>query len=385
MRHAPGGLWDVCTADSDDGLAVFAPDATLRNVGESAIPWYPRLSGRNPPYDNDQHPFLIWNLYRLDEDGVLRQIARSGVKHAFFAVNAECACRSEHIVFPSCVDTYSAYNNDSIDVLGPRSEVLPALGIWGRCGSVVDPSCGAPPPSNRVRGSDDSLRYRLAVSELALDATAHPNSQFFFEYGYLIRDSDKPDGAFGYREVKPAKTPTAARAAAWSMNPGPLTQGLVVDAWVGSSTPNEAVAATDIVTTDGTVRIGVKAAQLKNGRYRFRYAFANIDFAVADISGEGDKIRVTNPHGISAISIPVSSRAKLSNSGTTAEDLLTAKPWSLSRSPKALRWKSPRGNELTWGELMTIYFDSDRPPESGRIEIIVETSSGERTFSSQVP
>ena len=46
-------------------LIAVAPSATLKNVGVTDIPWHGKFSGNFPPYNNDQHPYLAWNMYRL--------------------------------------------------------------------------------------------------------------------------------------------------------------------------------------------------------------------------------------------------------------------------------------------------------------------------------
>jgi hypothetical protein len=90
---------------------------------------------RVPPYGNDQHPYLIWNLYRTNSDGRLEQIGRSGVKHAWLTTNGSCldstAEHDSHILGRGCLDTYGTGNNDTSSDLGPRSEIVPATGIWG--------------------------------------------------------------------------------------------------------------------------------------------------------------------------------------------------------------------------------------------------------------
>jgi len=368
MRRGVSDQWRTCTADSHDGLAVFAPDASLKNVGESAVPWYPRFSGRHPPYDNDQHPFLIWNLYRLDADGLLHQIARSGVKHAFFAVNAECGCPSGHVVYPKCIDTYSSYNNDTADVLGPRNEVVPARGIWGRCGSVADPNCDGRGVA-RAYEPEDALRYRLAVSEHELESATHPSAEYFFEFGYLIRDADRADGAFGYRKVIPKKTVENRVTARWALSPEDLRTGLVIDRWVGPQHTAKDSISRDIATPDGHLRIAARVTHLANGQYRYQYAIANIDYARANISGEGDRMRVDEPHGISGISLPVVASARISNADTTAEDLVPGRPWLTDATSTELRWSAPKGNELTWGELISIHFDAIKPPHRAKINL----------------
>src|SRR5438034_2892158 len=45
-------------------LIAIAPSASLMNVGITDIPWYQKFTGNFPPYNNDQHPYLLWDMYR---------------------------------------------------------------------------------------------------------------------------------------------------------------------------------------------------------------------------------------------------------------------------------------------------------------------------------
>lgn len=144
-----------------DGIVVYAPSSTLRNnrangsrtetipgdnlgtsdsVWTADVVWNTKFTTPTAPYNNDQHPYLIWNLYRINSDGSLEQVAQSGVKHAFLTINSTCDENPQngHILGRGCGDTYGTGNNDSTGALGPRSEIIPASGLWGRCGSVYD-------------------------------------------------------------------------------------------------------------------------------------------------------------------------------------------------------------------------------------------------------
>ena len=110
-QYDPTGCMSCDGPGGNDGIASVAPTSTLRNnvndgtaqptipgdpLGTSAnlytanVAWHTMFSGSNPPYNNDQHPFLIWNMYRFNADGSFEQIGRSGVKHAFVTINAGC-------------------------------------------------------------------------------------------------------------------------------------------------------------------------------------------------------------------------------------------------------------------------------------------------------
>ena len=82
-------------------LIAIAPSASLMNVGITDIPWYQKFTGNFPPYNNDQHPYLLWDMYRLS-NGVLDQIGVSPLKHAFLTINAGCGCPSGNIMWVNC-------------------------------------------------------------------------------------------------------------------------------------------------------------------------------------------------------------------------------------------------------------------------------------------
>ena len=170
-QYDPVGCQSCDGPGGNDGIASVAPNSTLRNNvnlgtqqptisgdpnGTSSalwagnVAWHQMFSGQNAPYNNDQHPFLIWNMYRVNADGSLDQIGRSGVKHAFLTINAGCldSCNEFDSLGRGCGDTYGSGNNDSPGDMGPRSEIVPATGIWGRCGSIWDASCTGTQHSN---------------------------------------------------------------------------------------------------------------------------------------------------------------------------------------------------------------------------------------------
>jgi hypothetical protein len=122
-----------------EGEVVIVPSAVLRsrNVPEAAdVPWHTKFSGVFAPYGNDQHPFLVWAMYRIDADGRIDQIGRSGLKHAFATANENChpdaQCPANgQVLGRACEDTYNAGSNDQSFFLSPRTEIIPARGIWG--------------------------------------------------------------------------------------------------------------------------------------------------------------------------------------------------------------------------------------------------------------
>ncbi|MEO1087851.1 MAG: hypothetical protein AAFY88_26755, partial [Acidobacteriota bacterium] len=77
-----------------NGLIGIAPSAELKNVGTADVPWWRKFTGPFEPYDNDQHPYLVWAMYRMDDDRI-EQLGVSDIKHAFLTLNFNCTPSSE--------------------------------------------------------------------------------------------------------------------------------------------------------------------------------------------------------------------------------------------------------------------------------------------------
>ena len=109
------GLAYTCDGPgADNGEVVFLPSAMLRNsdaLDAAEVPWFAKFAPPSTsvfPSGIDQHPFLVWNLYRMDPDGALTQIGRSSLKHAFATQNTGCVdstCNTRHnILGRGCSD-----------------------------------------------------------------------------------------------------------------------------------------------------------------------------------------------------------------------------------------------------------------------------------------
>lgn len=92
-------------------------------------------------------------------------IGRSGLNYAFVTINNGCtlgcppppAADANQVLYPNCTDSYTVTTNDTNEFPGPRAELIPASGIWGRCGSVFDPRCdGAANPVDHQPGACSS-------------------------------------------------------------------------------------------------------------------------------------------------------------------------------------------------------------------------------------
>jgi hypothetical protein len=249
------------------GRIAVAPSATLKNVGTTEVPWYSKFSGIFPPYNNDQHPQLVWNMYRL-ANGALEQIGVSPLKHAFLTLNTNCSCPAGNILWVGCEDTYGTGTNDSLSSLGPRSEVNAHTGIWKRCGSIFDVNCDGTPNSPPPRAG--SMDRRMAVAESDLQQAG---ATYYVDAWYIVRDDTNIFNTMGWRAV----TPTAGSTWTFALDPG-FSTGSVLDKWINPASPGPNAQSIAIDTPSGTLRLAVRATEVGGGRWHYEYALMNFDF-----------------------------------------------------------------------------------------------------------
>lgn len=381
---------DGCSGPNGSGRIVFAPTSSLRNnantgtiqvytVGNGSDPlgassamwpagiaWYAKFSGIFPPYGNDQHPFLIWNMYRINANGSIQQIGRSGVKHAFLTTNGNCTGENdhdEHVLGRGCEDTYTVSHNDTSNALSPRSEVLAATGQWGRCGSIYDPSCtGQPSPS----GNGD-YDQRMLVNEAQISSNVSPGASYLMESWYVTRDDINI-----YNSMATVRATPSYGNGIWSIGPPSQNQfrlGPAIDRWVEPGTPGSNAANVELVTPEGHIKIAVKATYGFQG-WRYDYAFANMDFARADTDCCEPNMRIKSNEGIREIRIPITAAGATSAAFVDA-DMDASNNWTVSQSGGELIFSAPDGNTLDWGSLYSASFVSPAAPVTSDVNLVV--------------
>ena len=383
-------------AGADDGEVVFVPSSTLRNsnnANTADVPWYDKfsVSPYNYPYPgNDQHPYLVWNLYRVN-DGQLEQIGASGVKHAFLTTNVGCSSPfGNHILSPNCSDTYGTGNNDNTGDLGPRRELIPATGRWGRCFSIFDTNCDG--NENGVGSSQYQNRMISKESQLTL-----PNSTFYTDSWYVVQDDINIYNTMAHR-----LTTFTPGSNAWTIaNQGAFTIGPVIDTWVNPLTnPTENV---DIRTSEGNAKIAVKVKTLANCPaasgltgtcYRYDYAVHNFDVARAVLNtsppaNAGVNLQVLSNTGFVSVSLPFGGDTPLVlDSGHFADiDTNVANDWSGSVGATAATWTAPAENPLNWGTLYRYSVVTNVAPNPAHTKTVVfgmQGGDGPASYSADI-
>ncbi|GAA0721046.1 hypothetical protein GCM10009105_31030 [Dokdonella soli] len=379
----------ACTATSTNGKLVLGADASLRNIGKTAIPWYGHFSGNHPPYGNDQHPFLIWNLYRVDSAGRIKQIGASGVKHAFYSINKDCGCAAGNVFWPGCEDIYSFSSNDNgggitEQNLAPRSEIIPYGATWGRCGSVWDADCDG--KMDAGSGAQDLYQYRMQVTESDLLAPLSVAAQYFFEFWYIVRDDANIYNTMGYRQIQPRKN-----GANWSVGlvnanapDRDFFLGPAINRWVDPSA--SPAMNRELATPLGRARVAVKATDLGDGRWRYEYAVMNFDYAHAYIDpahATTPDLKLLSNHGFARFSVPLPAGVSATELRFDDADGDSGNDWIGAAGGGAVTWTAPAaGNTLDWGTLYHFEFVANAAPVAGSaITLVGAASPGEGELS----
>lgn len=392
-----------CTGTTGSGDVVITPSSTLKNnVNEgniaatipgdprgtsaarytASIPWHSKFSGNFAPYNNDQHPYLIWNMYRVNTDGSLEQVGRSGVKQAFLTTNGSCLDSGDfnsHVLGRGCTDTYSTSNNDFNNSLSPRWEILPATGQWGRCGSTFDTNCDG--VANTSPGTDNYYQ-RLIVDESQIAPGS--GTSWMLDSWYLARqDIDI------YNSMATVRTTQSWNGSVWVIGYNSQTLGPAIDRWVAPSTKRSALGvgvqligtgrggngnvpefsaaslSRELVVDGAHAKVAVRVTKVGN-LWRYHYAVMNFDFAFATTTGAEPNLRITSTRGFDGFSIATSE----ATSGAVFRDgdLNAGNNWTFAPGPDSVRWNNT-GTEVTtlgWGMLYSFSLTSSAPPQLGK-------------------
>lgn len=339
------------------GEVVIAPSATLKNRGgadAADIPWWRQFTGPHPPYGNDQHPYLVWGLYRIHE-GRIRQIGRSGVKHAFLTVNTNCDinCSNGNILWPGCEDVYGVGNNDSPTHMGPIDEIQAFHGIWNNCGSFFDPNC----TGSQTQQSSGGYLHRMVVREAEMSSANFPGAQYLFQGWYVVRDDVNIWNTMGVRSVNPVFS-----GSSWSFTPlGAFAQGPAVEAWIAQGQPAPGQSNTRIVTDHGHASLLVNVIDLGHGRWRYEYALANHDLDV----------------GIDRLEVPVPESSLIEDLGFARAENTGSGQWAAQRQAGLLSWTAATAAaRQPWASLFNFWFVADAPPVIGEARIRIVAGQG---------
>ncbi len=332
-----------------NGEVVMVPSATLKNVGTANVPWLSKFSGFSDPYNNDQHPFLTWSVFRITGEGI-HQLGVSAIKHAFLTININCnpgACTTGHVLGLGCEDVYGTGTNSSNGDLAPREEILAASSVWAHCNEPVantpshfdqDGNCS----QDHFGGGENAFSHGLIVQESDL---ADDTASYYFSAWYLVRDDIDIFNTMGYRKINPV---FGGNNWTFSFQTG-LANGSPLDAWIPSGTneetQNNAVLARGL--GQGNLQLAVNVADLGDGYFRYDYALMNHDF----------------DQGLDGFSIPIPAGASVRSTSFRDIDQDGANDWQVSIATDSVTWTMPDATSFQpWGVVFNFSLEANTAP-----------------------
>lgn len=371
----------------------IVPSVRLANIGSADIPWFWRLTGPTattpingvdtladflryggfiadggwvPDYDR-QHPYLVWALYRRDNNG-LTMLGRSALKHAFNAVNDNCPCDQGKVFWAGgCSDLYGQNTNASIQHLAPRAEVEAHSGLWQYQQSNFDPNDDLLFDHDQVPDGVAEVDYeQLSVTTTELQRPG----DYFLEAWYVIGGDRNLYNSLGFVQLAPQ-----INNGLWTFPLlGGLFNGPLLNAWIDPQKPAageqhsvlcpDDSALTHCSGSSGNVGVGhlqlaVKTESLGGGRYRYHYALLNLDH---------------DPQ-IREFSLPVPADVTITEiqfrNADADADATAANDWLFSRDDNVLRWSAPDAQAaLDWGTLIGISLSADASPGDAEAELV---------------
>jgi len=353
------------TEGATDRIKV-APSATLQSVGFGDAAWEEKFGQLGPyPFEpRDQHPFLVWNMYRIS-DGRIEQLGASGVKHAWLTINFGCSinCGNNNILWPGCKDVYGSSTNDNNRDQGPRSEIFASEGLFFSSPSFFDPG----DTGDQTNFAAD-FENRLMISKSDLQVVG---AEYFLDAWYVVMADVNIWNSMGYHSINPQ-----AVGSGWTFGTlGPITPSTPIENWVAANT-TDPMEGHRIVEVDGPtpaaeypnnlpsghLRVLARAIDLGQGEYRYNYAVMNFDF----------------DNGISEFFVPLPSGAQVSETFMTGPADVLSSAWTASVEPGGVRFSAPAGDKLPWFTLYNFELVVDQAPAAdGSVALIPASPDGD--------
>jgi len=328
----------------DGGQVALTASASLSNAGTADVRWFRSIApdGNVGPQFIGQHPFLTLHFYRI-HNGVIEQLGRSDVKHAFYSVNSGCSCSGGQVLYVGCGDTYGSSTNVNRHYLAPREELTASTGTWQSLGSHFD---ATPVDDFRHHGSSNHTNpftHKLVVNEADL---GEPTAKYYMEMWYLVQGDVDIFNSMGHRLAQPS-----FNGSSWTFSsPNPKIAGPTIDAWVDPDSPTANSLNTTIEANGGHLKLAVLVTtptESGGSMYQYEYALMNLDYDLQ----------------IDSFTVPLVENTAVSNAGSGRPGSPGPSDWTPTVTATQITWNAPSGSELDWGELVNFRFQSPREPQ----------------------
>ena len=323
-----------------NGIAGYSAASTSCNRGDAIAEW---------EADDNTHPLIGSQMYRVDAQGRLDLIGISWLKHSFCAVNENSCGNCQDTPCPTlgigCADTYGTGLNGQQTNLGPRYDVNAATGAYNY-----------PFPTQGEAG--DAIYKRLQIRTTDLDPTLNVGARYFNEVVYITTDEQAWNNQFNNTSYREASTNGSVGAnGGFNVDySGPLVeQATGLDAWQ-AAVPS--VVIEDImVPNDGLIKFAYNVTDLGGGQWRYDYVAYNYN----------------SDRSIGAVAIPVPGGVTTSSLYFNDVDYHSGEPysladWAVTNANGALTWSTEsfatnqNANAIRWSTAYTFSFVADSAP-----------------------
>ena len=328
-------------------ISGYSVSCTSCNIGDLEAIWID---------DEAAHPLIGLQLYRL-ENGRMEQIGMSWLKHGYCAVNEDtcgvCQGTPCETLGIGCADTYSTADNANQNLLGPRSEVNAATGVY-------------PYPFTTQNQTGDDIYKRLQAHTADLDPALHPDALYFLEIQYMTTDEQAWGTQYNNSSYRQIEVDELEPDGGWDLDyvvgSDLVAQQPAIHAW---QEQDPSVAIEQIfVPDDGLIMVASGATDLGGNLFRYQYTVYNMN---SDRSG-------------GSFSVPVPAGVTVSNITFHDVDYHSGEPyddtdWAATVAGDAITWstetfaQNPDANALRWSTSYTFGFDANSLPGSADVTI----------------
>ncbi len=341
-----------------DDITAYSFGAVACNVGDQAISWVSSTPA---------HPVESRHLYRL-KDGRFEQIGASWVKHGFYALaRDDCllgcppGSLSGTVLDVSCSHPSNSLLSGNQYILGPRGHVNAYSGYFPYHFSSVQ----YPPQDLRL-----TIGRRIQVHDADMDPALNAGAQYFAEAQIIAADDAAAGNALNnvsYRGVD--VTESFPGVFDLTLTGNTIAEQPAINAW---QVNDPSVTLTTVqIPGEGQFILAYKTSAVSSFIWRYEYALYNQN---SDRSAGSFSVPLANAPFI----LNTGFHAPSSHSGDGLPTVLGAfanQFWILKESADTLSWATddyatdPQANALRWGTLHNFWFESDRPPVTGQVEI----------------
>jgi hypothetical protein len=243
--------------------------------------------------------------------------------------------------------------------MGPRSEIVPADGTWGRCGSIWDPNCDGQEHGN----GNGTWTQRMQVHESQLDVGVNPGATYKFESWYIARDDINILNSMATLSVTPHYG-----SGQWSLNSQTgYRLGPAIDRWVDPAHPGANSANASITSNEGHAKVAVKATNNGDGTWTYYYAVMNLDFAraIEQTPAAGPDPRVVSNAGFDSFTVPIPAGATVSTTSFRNGTVDGSGAWTPTTGSTSVTWNASGQPTLNWGTMFSFSLTVNAAPHSG--------------------